>query len=139
MRFSVHNDSLDSLATATFRKLPAHDRKNVESMIEAVTDADLTTAIRPFSYGGKIVHELYFDPAKLLFFTRQEKRGAFVSAFIVASLARDGHMPLSSESLRTHARYILRCAQRLNCKQEARAFLRRFTTLEDEWRLDSSI
>ena len=100
----------------------------------AVTDADLTTAVRPFMFGGKIVHELYFDPTKLLFFTREEKVGAVVSAFAISYLAEHGDVPLSDQSLRTHAEQIIQYGKRLNYEGEVSRFLRRFKTLEDEWR-----
>lgn len=70
-----------------FRKLSPKERKLVEVGIVAITNNDLVTAVRPFMFGGKVVHELYLDPSKLLFYTRKEKIGAVVSALIIAILA----------------------------------------------------
>jgi len=135
--FAVDDESTRSLLAVTFHKLPVQERTHIKSIIAAVTDADLTTAIRPFSFGGKVVHELYFDPAKMLFFDRQEKIGAVVSAFIISCLAQNGHVPLSDQTLRTHTKMIMRYAKRLKYGAEVSAFLRRYTALEDEWRHNS--
>ena len=137
MQIAVDHRQTSYLVDEVFRKLPAKQRKCVQTGIAAVTDTELVTAVRPFMFGGRVVHELYFDPAKLLFFTRQEKIGAVVSAFIIASLAQNNQVPLSDQALRTHARLITRCAQRLNYGYEVSAFLGRFRCLEDRWRRDA--
>jgi hypothetical protein len=82
-------------------------------------------------FAGRVVHELYFDLSKLLFFTREEKIGALVSAFIIASLAHEADVPLSDQTTRTHAELIIRYAKRLKYGAEVSAFLRRFMALED--------
>ena len=138
MQFAVGHQQTSHLVSGIFRKLPAGERKLIEDEIAAVTDTDLTTAVRPFMFGGKIVHELYFDPAKLLFFTREEKVGAIVSAFAISYLAKSGDAPLSDQSLRTHAEQIIQYGKRLKCGGEVARFLRRLRSLEDEWRRDSS-
>lgn len=132
MQFAVSHVQTNYLINDIFRKLPADERKHVEAKIAAVTDSDLTTAVRPFMFGGKVVHELYFDPSKLLFFTRQEKIGAIVSALIISSLAQKGDIPLSDQTARTHTRLIIRYAGSLKYGAEVSAFLRRFIALEDE-------
>jgi hypothetical protein len=124
------------LVSDVFRKLPATERKRVENEIAAITGGELVTAVRPFMFGGKVIHELYFDPSKLLFFTRQEKIGAVLSAFVIASLAHDA-VPLSDQSLITHASQIRRYGKRLKYGSEISAFLRRLRILEYDWRKGS--
>lgn len=134
MQFAISDNAVSELVNYVFRTLPAKEREHVENKIAAVTDADLTTAVRPFMFGGRVVHELYFDPSKLLFFTREEKIGAVVSAFVISSLAQNGDVPLSDQTLRTHDELIMRSANRLKYGTEVSLFLRRFMTLENEWR-----
>lgn len=137
MQFAIGHHQTSSLVEEVYRKLPAKERKLVERRIVAITDSDLVTTVRPFMFGGKVVRELYFDPAKLLFFTVIEKIGAIISAFIIASLAQNAGVPLSDQSLRTHAKQIVQFGNRLKYGSEVSAFLRRVGTLEDEWRRDS--
>jgi hypothetical protein len=106
-----------------------------------VTDADLTTAVRPFSFGGKVVHELYFDITKLRFFLKEEKIGAIVSAFIIALLAQysrsrgdSSPFPLSDQSLVTNQNLITRYAKHLKYRREVSSFLTRCNDLENQWR-----
>jgi hypothetical protein len=73
----------------------------------------------------------------MLLYTRQEKIGAVASAFIIASLVQNGDVPLSDQSLRTHTKQIIQYGKRLKYGSEISAFLRRFMTLENEWRRDS--
>lgn len=89
MQFAVSHSQIIELIKDILGKLPARERNNVENTIAAVTEANLVTAVRPFMFGGRIVHELYFDPSKLLFFTMQERNGAVVSALIIAYLAHE--------------------------------------------------
>jgi hypothetical protein len=137
MQIAIDHHPTNSLVADIFRKLPHKERRRVETEIAAVTDTDLPTAIRPFMFGGKVVHELYFDPAKLVFFIGGEKSGAVVSAFIISILAHDAGAPLSDQSLRTHPRLIIRYAKRLKYGPEVSTFLRRFEACESEWRRDS--
>jgi hypothetical protein len=133
MQFSITDSQTGWLVGEVFRKLPAKERKQVESRIAAVTDCDIVTVVRPLMFGGKVVHELYFDPCKLTFFTRREKLGAIASAFVISCLAQN-EVPLSDQTLRTHAKQIYEYGKRLKFGNEVSAFLRRFRTLEDEWR-----
>ncbi len=135
--FAVGHPQTGHLVGEVFRHLPTKERKLVETKVAAVTDTELVTAVRPFMFGGKLVHELCFDPSKLLFFTKQEKVGAIVSAFLISCLAENGAVPLSDQTLRTHAGLIIRYAKRMKYGREVSLFLRRFTILEDEWRRDS--
>ena len=137
MQFALGHRQTSSLVNEVFRKLPAKERKSIETGIAAVTDTDLVTAVRPFMFGGRVIHELYFDPSKLLFYTRQEKIGAVVSAFIISSHAHNSNVPLSDQSLRTHAKQIIEYGKRWKYGCEVSAFLGRCMTLEDEWRRDS--
>jgi len=114
--FEVSDEPLNTLIRGIFRKLPLTDRKHIESTIAAVTEMDLTTAVRPFAFGGKIVHELYFDTEKLVLFTKREKMGAIVSALIISMLAdrykggkggKEGRLPLSNQAVLTHGRLIV--------------------------------
>jgi hypothetical protein len=137
MQFLIADTQTSCLVSDLFRRLPARERKHVESKIAAITNSDLVTAVRPFMFGGRVVHELYFDPFKLMFFTRQEKIGAVISAFAIASLAHDGAVPLSDQALRTHTSQIIRYGRSLKHGTEISAFLRRLRILEDDWRKGS--
>jgi len=137
MQFVIADTQTGCLVSDVFRKLPARERKRVESKIAAITNSDLVTAVRPFMFGGRVVHELYFDPCKLVFFSRQEKLGAVISAFAIASLARDGAVPLSDQALRTHTSQIIQYGRSLKYGSEISAFLRRVRILEDDWRKGS--
>ena len=129
MQIVVDHRQTSYLVDEVFRKLPAKERKRVQTRIAAVIDSDLVTAVRPFMFGGKVVHELYFDPAKLLFFTRQEKIGAIVSALIISLLAKNAP---SDQMVRTHRKETIQYAKRLKYGTEVSAFLRRINTLENE-------
>lgn len=133
MRFQICDDRTSTLVVNVFRELPKKEQKTIESVIGAVTDHKLITVIRPFMLSGKVIHELYFDPAKLVFFIEQERIGAVLSAFIISSLAQRGALALSDQELMTHPELIIRDARRLKHATEVSAFLRRFTALEDEW------
>ena len=137
MQLVIDHNQTGWLVDEVFRSLPAKERKLVESRITAITDSDLVTAVRPFMFGGKVVHELYFDPSKLLFFTSLEKIGAIVSAFAISCLAQNDDVPLSDQTVRTHAKQIIQYGRRLKYDSEVSAFLRRLNTLENEWRRDS--
>ena len=134
----ICNRPANTFVKHIFDGLPALEQNKVKSVVAAVTDSNLTTAVRPFSFNGKIVHELYFDTDKLLFFLKDEKVGAVVSAMIIASLASEKRMPLSSQALMTHAKLILRAANRLKYGRQVSAFLRRLKSLEDQWRNETN-
>lgn len=95
--FAINHEPTKCLIKDVFRTLPVQERSGMESSIAAVTDDDLPTAVRPFMFGGKVIHELYFDPAKLLFFVRREKVGAVVSAFTISSLANESEPRIGEE------------------------------------------
>jgi hypothetical protein len=137
VQLAISHRPTSDLVNHVFRNLPAKERKRVENKIAAVTDTNLTTAVRPFMFGGKVVHELYFDTSKLLFFIREEKIGAIVSAFAISSFPQNAEVPLSDQSLITHAEQIIRYGKRLKYENEISAFLGRLRTLEDEWSRDS--
>ena len=140
--FEVSDEPVNTLMKAIFRKLPIVDRRHIESVIAAVTNGKLTTAVRPFAFGGKIVHELYLDTEKLALFTKREKTGAIVSALIISVLADESKkgnhkkVDLSNQALMTHGKYIANYAKRWKYREEVTAFLRRLKALEDEWRHD---
>jgi len=134
MQVVVKNAQTCFLIEQVLRKLSVEERELVEHRIKAITDCDLVTAVRPFMFGGKVIHELYFDPSKLAFFADQEKIGAVLSAFIIASLAERGLLKLSDQELRTHPDLIAREARSLKHANEVSAFLSKFAHLEDEWR-----
>ena len=55
MIFSIYNEQTNRLVKGIFMGLPQKERRRVSAVISAVTDANLTTAVRPFSFGGKVV------------------------------------------------------------------------------------
>jgi hypothetical protein len=126
-----------NIITGVLGELSPTERRILETEVVAIADRELVTAVRPFMFGGMVVHELYLDSAKLLFYTTREKIGAIVSAFIIVLLSRKGNVPFSDQSLRTHAKQINRYGKRLKYGDEVTAFLRRVTNLEDEWRKHS--
>jgi hypothetical protein len=138
--FAVAPEKLNCMAKSIFKRLPAEARRRIESSIAAVTDGDHPTAVRPFMFGGKITHELYFDLVKLRFLAKHEKIGAIISAFIIASLAGGSgkgageRVPLSDQALFDYADLIVRGAREWKSGSEVSAFLRRLKTMEDEWR-----
>jgi len=109
-------------------------------MIGAITEDDLPTAVSPFMFGGKVVHELYFDHSKLVFFTKPERIGVIASALIIASLAAksegnvNGKLPLSDQLIAEHPELIVRRARNWKYGREVSTFLTRLNELEDEWR-----
>jgi hypothetical protein len=137
-------EATNSLVREVFKRLPVQERRRIEPVIAAVTDDDLPTAVRPFMFGGKVVHELYFDPPKLRFFVKSEKIGAIVSPFITAPLAKESEarikraIALSDQALSDHANLIIRRAKRWKYGRQVSAFLRRLKTLEDEWKEEFS-
>jgi hypothetical protein len=139
MIFSIYNEQTNRLVKGIFMDLPQRERRRVSAVISAVTDARLTTAVRPFSFGGKVVHEIYFDTDKLRFFLHEEKVGAILSAFIIAMLVNDSgphNLPLSDQSLITYAGRVIQCARHLKRRKEVSSFLQRCINLENQWRED---
>jgi hypothetical protein len=137
MQVATLHTQTDRLVSEVFRKLPPRQRKLVETEIAAIANRTLVTAVRPFMFSGRIVHELYFDVSKLLLLTEMEKIGAIASAFIISFIAQEGKVPLSDQTLRTHTGLIVRYAKRMKYGTEVLLFLRRFMILEDEWRRNS--
>lgn len=133
MQFAVSHHATSQLVKGVFQSLPVKLRNGVENEIGAVTDTKLVTAVRPFMFGGRVIHELYFDPDKLLFFTMREKIGAVLSALIIAELADKQSVALS-DNVEDRSNLILREAKRLKYGRQVSAFLRRIKTLEAEWR-----
>jgi hypothetical protein len=135
MFFSIRNEETNHYVKQVFNTLPIKERKQVNSIIAAVTDADLTTAIRPFGFGGKVVHELYFDPNKLRRFDKNQKVGAVVAAFIIASLSLEtkGRFPLDNRTLRTRSGEIMNRARRWRYAGAVSSFLKALNFQEDEW------
>jgi hypothetical protein len=139
MIFAVTNTTTKMLTKDVFSGLPDEVRKQIGLTVAAVVDADLTTVVRPFMFGGKVVHELYFDPAKLGLYNENERAGAALTAFIICWLAhRTAKFPLTDQALRTHHKRILGQARRWKCFGTVNAFLRKFSRLEDEWQRESS-
>jgi hypothetical protein len=134
MRFEIHDYRTNALVNKIFRTLTKAQRVSIESMIGAVTDDKLVTAIRPFMFSGKILHELYFDPDKLVFFNNQEKIGAVLSALIISCLAKKGSLTMSDQELLAHPELIAREGRRWKHGEEVSAFVERLRGLEDEWR-----
>lgn len=138
--FAVTTEATNSLVERIFRGLPVQERERIQSSIAAVTDDYLPTAVRPFMFGGKVVHELYLDPEKLRFFVKHERIGAIVSAFIIASLAQESKQRIEEEAslfdqvLWLHRQLVLQHAKRWRYAREVSAFLNRLKILEDEWR-----
>jgi len=138
--FALTHESANALLRRIFGGIPIQERRRITSVLGAVTEKALPTAVRPFMFGGKIVHELYFDPEKMRFFVRREKIGAIVSAFIIASLTRESEprtetgIALSDQTLMDHTSLIVRHAKLWKFGDEVSAFLRRLKVLEDEWR-----
>jgi hypothetical protein len=132
--FAVCDRSTNSLVRNTFEMLPRRERERISSVITAVTDKSLPTAVRPFMFQGKTVHELYFDSEKMLFFTKMEKIGCTLSAMIIACLASEKKLPLSDQALMEHSGLITKYAKRLNHSHEVSAFIARLKMLEDGWK-----
>lgn len=139
LRLSLGEPSYSSLMEM-FKRFPIRERRSIESIIQAITDNDLPTAVRPFMFHGKIAHELYFDNEKMWMLTNEEKLGAAASALIISYLAersrgKDGNgVPLDDQLVMTQADIMMREAKRLKCETEVSAFLKRVKALEDEWR-----
>jgi hypothetical protein len=133
--FSIRNQETNQLVKRVFDTLPTDERKQVDTIISAVTDADLTTAIRPFGFGGKVIHELYFDPNKLHLFDRNQKVGTIVAAFIIASLSLEtkGKFPLDNQTLRTRSGEIMDRARRWKHGRAVSSFLKALNLQEDQW------
>jgi hypothetical protein len=123
LELAVSDRQTHDLIRDILRNFAARERNQVENVIAAVTDADLVTAVRPFMFGGRIVHELYFDRSKLLFFTMEEKIGGAVSALIIAYLAHKKVVPLSDQALMNHSKLVFREAKRLHYASQVSAFL----------------
>jgi hypothetical protein len=141
MLFSLRNEQANQFIRRIFDTFPRREQRQVESVISGVVDAELTTAIRPFGYGGKVIHEAYFDLAKLRFFLKQEKIGAIISAFIIPLLVKqsqlDADFPaisLSNQLLVTNPDLITQYAKNLNYHKEVFSFLTRCNDLENQWR-----
>jgi hypothetical protein len=122
-----------------FKRFPIAERRSVESIIQAITDTHLPTAVRPFMFRGKIAHELYFDNEKMWMLTNKEKLGAVASALIISCLAeqsqeKGGNGILDDQLVMTQSNIIMREAKRLKCDTEVSAFLKKVKALEDEWR-----
>jgi hypothetical protein len=144
MIFSIYGEQTNQFVKRIFMSLPQKERRRVSVVISAVTDAELNTGVRPFSFGGNVVHEIYFDTAKLRFFLNEEKVGAILSAFIIAMLAEESasrihslnNFPLSDQALMTYAGHIIEYAKHLKCSKEVSSFLARCSNLENQWRKD---
>jgi len=135
VRFVIANETISSLVQETFSKLPAEERGRIGSKISAVTDADIVTAVRPFTFAGKVVHELYFDPSKLRLFNKEQRVGAVMAAFIIASLAQEtkGEFPLDNQNLKTRSSQIIKRARHWGYADEVSSFLKEMNFQEGEW------
>jgi hypothetical protein len=141
MIFSICGET-NQFVKRIFMSLPREEQRRVSAAISAVTDDCLTTAIRPFSFGGRVVHEIYFDLDKLRFFLNEEKVGAVLSAFIIAILVYDSgsrSFPFSDESLITYAGRVIQYAKHLKRRKEVSSFLYRSMDLENQWRKDEFV
>ena len=139
-RFVIANERISSLIQEIFSKLPAEERGRIGSIISAVTDADLVTAVRPFTFAGKVVHELYFDPRKLSLFGKQERVGAIVAAFTIASLTTETkrRFPLDSRTLKSRGRQVIDQARRWKYSGEVSSFLDEMNFQEDQWKRETT-
>ena len=135
VRFVIAIQRINSLVQEIFSTLPVEDRLRIGSIISAVTDADLVTAVRPFMFRGKVVHELCFDTNKLRLFDKNQKVGAVVAAFIIASLSLEtkGRFPLDSQTLRTRSGEIMARARRWKYANAVSGFLKALNSQEDQW------
>jgi len=140
VRFVIANERISSLVREIFSKLPVEERERIGSIISAVTDADLVTAVRPFAFAGRVVHELYFDPRKLSLFGKRERVGAIVAAFIMASLATDTErrFPLDNRALKSRGRQIIVQARRWKYADEVSSFLNEMNFQEDQWKRETT-
>jgi hypothetical protein len=134
------DESTNSMAERIFARLPSGERSRIGATIAVVTDKSLPTAVRPFMFGAKVVHELCFDTEKLWFFVKDEKIGAIVSAFVIASLSEKSKQQarrdflFSDQSLIERRDLIIERAKRWNYGRQVSAFLERLVRIEKEWR-----
>jgi len=140
IRFVMANERINSLVQEIFSKFPAEERERIGTIISAVTCADLVTAVRPFTFAGKVAHELYFDPRKLSLFRKRERVGAIVAAFIIASLATETkrRFPLDNRTLRSRGRQIIDQARRWKYSDEVSSFLNEINFQEDQWKRETT-
>jgi len=135
MELAIADGQTNSLVADLFQTLPDEDCRRVISSIVAVTDAELTTAVRPFGFGGKVVHELHFNPSKLKLFSTKQRTGAVLTAFAVCCLTEEtsGKFPLSNQILAARRRRtIAKRAIRWNRVREVSSFLNEVMSQERE-------
>jgi hypothetical protein len=95
---ALRDQPTKSLTRTVLAALSAKDRESAEATVTAVVQSSLPTVARPFTFGGKVTHELILEPGKLASFSKRERIGAVVSAFIIASLQDLSQRPISNEA-----------------------------------------